>query len=150
MIIGVPKEIKNNEYRVGIIPVGVETLVRTGHEVIIETKAGVGSGIEDEQYIRAGAKIAPRASDVYYVAQLVIKIKEPMEQEYGMLKAGQILFTYLHLAANRNLTDALIKRKVIAFAYETLQTPNGELPCLIPMSEVAGRMAPQEGARHTS
>lgn len=148
MIIGIPKEIKNNEYRVGIIPVGVETLVRAGHEVIIETKAGIGSGIEDEQYIRVGAKIVQRASDVYYAAQLIIKIKEPLEQEYGMLKAGQMLFTYLHLAASRDLTEALLKRKVIAFAYETLQSPNGELPCLIPMSEVAGRMAPQEGAKY--
>lgn len=148
MIIGVPKEIKNNEYRVGILPVGVETLVRAGHEVIIETKAGIGSGIEDEQYVKAGAKIVARASDVYYASQMIIKIKEPMEQEYGQLKAGQILFTYLHLAASRGLTEALLKRKVIAFAYETLQTPDGELPCLIPMSEVAGRMAPQEGAKY--
>jgi alanine dehydrogenase len=148
MIIGIPKEIKNNEYRVGIIPVGVETLVRAGHEVIIETQAGVGSGIEDEQYIKAGAKIVRRSNDVFERAQMIIKIKEPMESEYDSLREGQILFTYLHLAASRNLTDALIKRKVIAFAYETLQTPNGELPCLIPMSEVAGRMAPQEGAKY--
>jgi alanine dehydrogenase len=148
MIIGVPKEIKNNEYRVGILPVGVETLVRLGHQVIIETQAGIGSGIEDEQYVKAGAKVVGRASDVYYQSQMIVKIKEPLEQEYGHLKAGQILFTYLHLAASRSLTEALIKRKVIAFAYETLQTPDGELPCLTPMSEVAGRMAPQEGAKY--
>lgn len=148
MILGIPKEIKNNEYRVGIIPVGVESLVRAGHEVIIETHSGVGSGIEDEQYISAGAKIVPGAKDVYARAEMIIKIKEPQEQEYELLREGQILFTYLHLAASRSLTEALLKRKVIAFAYETLQTPNGELPCLTPMSEVAGRMAPQEGAKY--
>lgn len=148
MIIGVPKEVKNNEYRVALQPVGVESLVRAGHQVIIETQAGVGSGIEDEQFVRAGAKVVSRASDVYYQSQMIVKIKEPLEQEYGHLKAGQILFTYLHLAASRTLTEALIKRKVIAFAYETLQTRDGELPCLTPMSEVAGRMAPQEGAKY--
>ncbi len=148
MIIGVPKEIKNNEYRVALQPVGVESLVRAGHQVIIETQAGVGSGIEDEQFVRAGAKVVSRASDVFYQSQMIVKIKEPLEQEYGHLKAGQILFTYLHLAASRTLTEALIKRKVIAFAYETLQTRDGELPCLTPMSEVAGRMAPQEGAKY--
>ncbi len=148
MIIGIPKEVKNNEYRVGILPVGVETLVRAGHEVIIETQAGIGSGIEDEQYIAAGAKIVRRAHDVYNRAAMIVKIKEPMEGEYELLGEGQILFTYLHLAANRSLTEALLKRKVIAFAYETLQTSNGELPCLTPMSEVAGRMAVHEGAKY--
>lgn len=148
MIIGVPKEVKNNEYRIGILPVGVESLVKAGHEVVIESRAGCGSGIEDEAYIKAGAKIVRRAHEVFERAQMIVKIKEPMESEYELLREGHILFTYLHLAASRELTDALIRRKVIAFAYETLQTPDGELPCLTPMSEVAGRMAPQEGAKY--
>ncbi len=148
MIIGVPKEIKNNEYRVGLLPVGVETLLKAGHQVYIETMAGVGSGIEDEQYIKAGAKIVRRAQDVFERAEMIVKIKEPLEDECELLREGQILFTYLHLAANRTLTENLIKHKVIAFAYETLQTHDGELSCLTPMSEVAGRMAPQEGAKY--
>jgi alanine dehydrogenase len=148
MIIGVPKEIKNNEHRVGILPFGVESLVRSGHEVVIETQAGVGSGIEDEQYIKAGGKIVRRANEVYARAEMIIKIKEPLEVEYELLRPGQILFTYLHLAASRTLTEALLKQKVIAFAYETLQTQEGELPCLTPMSEVAGRMAVHEGAKY--
>ncbi|MBL8014114.1 MAG: alanine dehydrogenase [Candidatus Omnitrophica bacterium] len=148
MIIGIPKEIKNNEYRVGILPVGVEALLRAGHQVCIETLAGVGSGIEDEQYIKAGAKIVRGARQVYEQSELIVKIKEPMESEYELLRQGQILFTYLHLAASKTLTEALLNRKVTAFAYETLQTPAGELPCLTPMSEVAGRMAPQEGAKY--
>lgn len=148
MIIGVPKEIKNNEYRVGLLPVGVETLLSAGHQVYVETQAGTGSGIEDGQYLKAGAKIVPRAADVFEQAEMVVKIKEPMEPEYELLREGQILFTYLHLAASKTLTEALLKKKVIAFAYETLQTPSGELPCLTPMSEVAGRMAPQEGAKY--
>jgi alanine dehydrogenase len=148
MIIGIPKEVKNNEYRVGLLPVGVEVLTRAGHKVLIETKAGVGSGLEDKEYKAAGATIVKRASEVYAKADMIVKIKEPQESEFKMLRPGQVLFTYLHLAASRRLTTELLKRKITAFAYETLQTPDGELPCLTPMSEVAGRMAVQEGAKY--
>jgi alanine dehydrogenase len=148
MIIGIPKEIKNNEYRVGILPAGVEVLVRAGHKVLVESKAGVGSGLSDSDYKAAGAAIVKRAQEVFAKADMIVKIKEPQESELKLLRPGQILFTYLHLAASRKLTLGLLKRKVIAFAYETLQTPTGELPCLTPMSEVAGRMAVQEGAKY--
>lgn len=148
MIIGVPKETKNNEYRVSLVPVGVETLVKNGHKVFIERNAGGGSGITDEEYKEAGAKILNSAEEVFDRAQMVVKIKEPLVPEYPMLKDGQIVFTYFHFAADRRLTEAMLKKKIIAFAYETLQIESGELPCLTPMSEVAGRMSVHEGAKY--
>jgi alanine dehydrogenase len=148
MIIGVPKEIKNNEYRVGLLPVGVEMLIRSGHRVCVEQGAGAGSGIENKDYAAAGAAVLDRASEIYAAAELIVKIKEPQESEYGCLRQGQIIFTYFHFAASRELTQEMLKRKIVAFAYETLQLENGELPCLTPMSEVAGRMSVQEGAKY--
>ena len=148
MIIGIPKETKNNEYRVGILPVGVETLVKNGHEVFIERDAGVGSGITDEEYKEAGAQILNSAEEIFARAEMIVKIKAPLPQEYPFLKEGQIVFTYFHFAADRRLTEAMLKKKIIAFAYETLQSENGELPCLTPMSEVAGRMSVHEGAKY--
>src|SRR4030043_1561767 len=148
MVIGVPKEIKPEENRIAIVPGGVETLVHKGHKVIIEKGAGLGSGFDDEEYIRAGAQIFDRHEDVFDNAELVLKVKEPLPEEYGLLKAGQILFTYLHLAASEELTRNLQERKIIGIAYETVQSEDGFLPLLAPMSEIAGRMAPQEGAKY--
>ncbi|GAB7389048.1 alanine dehydrogenase [Bacillaceae bacterium] len=147
MIIGVPKEIKNNEYRVGITPAGVETLVKAGHKVIIETQAGQGSGFADEDYKAAGATILPSAADVWAQADIIVKVKEPLPSEYDYFRNGMILFTYLHLAAAPELTRALMDKGVIAIAYETIQLEDGSLPLLTPMSEVAGRMAVQIGAQ---
>jgi len=147
MIIGVPKEIKNNENRVAITPAGVKILSSKGHRVLIEEKAGLGSGINDKDYIDAGAEIVPRAEDVFEGADMIMKVKEPLPEEYDYLKEGQVLFTYLHLAAEERLTRALMEKKVVAIAYETVQLDNGSLPLLTPMSEVAGRLAIQEGAR---
>lgn len=146
MIIGVPQEIKNNENRVGITPAGVKALVNAGHEVFVEKDAGLGSGISDEDFIAAGAKIAQSAADVYSNAEMIIKVKEPLEAEYNLLKEGQIVYTYLHLAAEKELTRVLIQKKIVAIAYETVQLPSGQLPLLTPMSEVAGRMSVQIGA----
>ncbi len=148
MIIGVPKEIKNNEYRVALLPVGVEMLTHAGHKVLIEKGAGLGSGISDENYRIAGAQIYSSAVDVYKDAEMIVKIKEPLPEEYQYLKPAQIVFTYFHFAASRELTETMLKRQIIAFAYETLQDENGDLPCLIPMSEVAGRMSVHEGAKY--
>ena len=148
MIIGVPKEIKNSEFRVALPPVGVEMLAKGGHEVFFETNAGLGSGMTDEQYKSAGAKIVNHPNDIYGPADLIVKIKEPLLQEYNLLKEGQTVFTYFHFAASKELTLAMLDKKIIALAYETLQTENGELPCLTPMSEVAGRMAVHEGAKY--
>jgi alanine dehydrogenase len=148
MIIGVPKEIKNNECRVGLLPVGVEALVRAGHQVIVEHNAGLASGITDVDYETQGAEIVERPQDVFAQAQMIVKIKEPLETEYQYLKKDQIVFTYFHFAASRQLTEAMLEAKITALAYETLQTEKGELPCLTPMSEVAGRMAVHEGAKY--
>lgn len=148
MIIGVPKEIKNNEFRVALLPVGVELLMQAGHQVLIEKGAGTGSGIADQEFSHAGARIVSSSKEVYSQAEMIVKIKEPLPEEYSFLKAGQIIFTFFHFAASRELTEAMLKRKIIAFAYETLQLENGELPCLTPMSEVAGRMAVHEGAKY--
>lgn len=147
MIIGIPKEIKNNEFRVAILPVGVELLVKAGHKVIIEQHAGIGSGISDAEYRTSGAQIVKDAASVYSEAQMIVKIKEPLAAEYDLLRAGQIVFTYFHFAASRELTEIMLKKKVVAFAYETLQRENGDLPCLTPMSEIAGRMAVHQGAK---
>ncbi|NSW89081.1 MAG: alanine dehydrogenase [Firmicutes bacterium] len=146
MIIGVPKELKNNENRVAITPAGVNELVRAGHKVIIEKSAGVGSGIEDDEYKRAGAVILENNTEVYSEADIILKVKAPLESEYDLLKEGQTLFAYLHLAPNPALTRTLIKKKIIGIAYETVQLANGFLPLLAPMSEVAGRMSVQVGA----
>jgi len=147
MIIGVPKEIKNNENRVAITPAGVEALVSAGHKVVIENNAGLGSGITNEEYEKAGAEILPTPADVFAAADMIMKVKEPLPPEYPLFKEGQILFTYLHLAPEPELTRALMEKKVVGIAYETIQLPNGSLPLLTPMSEVAGRMAVQIGAR---
>jgi len=148
LIIGVPKEIKPEENRIAIVPGGVETLVHKGHKVIIERSAGLGSGFSDEEYIKAGAQISDRHEDIFTEADLVLKVKEPLPEEYGLLRAGQIVFTYFHLAASEELTRNLQKRKIVGIAYETVQTDDGFLPLLAPMSEIAGRMAPQEGAKY--
>lgn len=145
MIIGIPKEIKNRENRVGMIPAGVRSLVGNGHKVLVQKGAGLGSGYSDSAYENVGAKIVSDAAEAWG-ADLVIKVKEPLSSEFSFLRSGQILFTYLHLAAERSLTDELLERKVTAIAYETIQEPNGSLPLLRPMSEVAGRMAVQIGA----
>ncbi len=148
MRIGVPRELKNHEYRVAITPSGVHELVRHGHEVLIEHEAGVGSSISDEDYVAAGATIAPSAADVWGTGDLILKVKEPVPEEYGLLRADQVLFTYLHLAASRECTDALLASGTTAIAYETVQLADGSLPLLYPMSEVAGRLAPLAGAYH--
>ena len=144
--IGVPKEVKNHEYRVAITPIGVHELVAHGHEVVVEQGAGLGSSIPDEEYVAAGARLLPDADEVWGSADLVLKVKEPVAEEYHRLREGLTLFTYLHLAADKPLTQELLDRKVTAIAYETVQTPRGALPLLYPMSEVAGCLAPQVGA----
>jgi alanine dehydrogenase len=144
--VGVPKEVKNHEYRVAITPVGVHELVSHGHEVVVEKNAGVGSSIPDAEYVAAGARIIDSADDVWADAEMVLKVKEPVAEEYHRMREGQVLFTYLHLAADRPLTEELVKRQVTAIAYETVQLPSGGLPLLYPMSEVAGCLAPQVGA----
>ena len=146
MKVGIPREIKNHEYRVAITPAGVHELVRGGHEVFIEEGAGVGSSIPDEDFITAGAKTLATADDVWETGDLILKVKEPVAEEYHRMRKGQVLFTYLHLAASRACTDALMEQGVTSVAYETVQLPDGSLPLLAPMSEVAGRMAPQVGA----
>ncbi|HEX2177340.1 MAG TPA: alanine dehydrogenase [Nocardioidaceae bacterium] len=148
MRIGVPKEVKNHEYRVAITPAGVHELTAHGHEVYVEASAGAGSSIADEQFTAAGAQILPDADAVWSTGELVLKVKEPVASEYDRMQEGQVLFTYLHLAASRECTDALLERKVTGIAYETVQMPDGRLPLLAPMSEVAGRLAPQAGAYH--
>jgi len=147
MIIGVPKEIKNNENRVALTPAGVVAFRKAGHEVVIEDKAGVGSGISNEEYIAAGAQILATSAEVYASAEMIMKVKEPLASEYGLFKDGQLLFTYLHLAPEPELTEALLKKRVVGIAYETVQPADGSLPLLIPMSEVAGRMSIQIGAQ---
>ena len=148
MQVGVPREIKNHEYRVAITPAGVHELGRHGHDVFIERGAGVGSSIPDEDYIAAGAKILDSADAVWAAGDLILKVKEPIADEYHRMRPGQTLFTYLHLAASRECTRALVDAGVTAIAYETVQLPDGSLPLLAPMSEVAGRLAPQVGAYH--
>ncbi|RYU11133.1 alanine dehydrogenase, partial [Nocardioides iriomotensis] len=146
MKVGVPKEVKNHEYRVALTPVGVHELVQHGHEVVIEAGAGSGSQIPDEEYVAAGATMLGSADDVWGSADMVLKVKEPVAEEYHRMREGQTLFTYLHLAADQPLTEELMKRQVTGIAYETVQLPSGGLPLLYPMSEVAGCLAPQVGA----
>jgi alanine dehydrogenase len=146
MRVGVPREVKNREYRVALTPAGVTELVRAGHEVLVERGAGEGSSIPDADFQAAGARIVAEADDVWADADLLLKVKEPVAEEYDRLRRGQTLFTYLHLAASKECTDALVASGTTAIAYETVQTTDGALPLLAPMSEVAGRMAPQVGA----
>jgi alanine dehydrogenase len=146
MRIGVPREVKNDEYRVAMLPVGVEELVLDGHEVLIEAGAGLGSGLTDEEYSASGAMIVATADKVWSESDLIVKVKEPQVSEYARLRAGQILFTYFHFAASRSLTDAVLNSRSTAIAYETIRDAKGSLPLLTPMSEVAGRMSIQKGA----
>jgi alanine dehydrogenase len=148
MIVGVPKEIKKEEYRVGIVPGGVRILVGNGHRVLIERGAGEGAGITDGEYAAAGASLVPSAAEVYGEAELVMKVKEPLPPEYDLLKPGLVMYTYLHLAPAPELTAMLLKKDVIGIAYETIQLADGTLPLLVPMSEIAGRMAVQVGAHY--
>ena len=147
MIIGVPKEIKNNENRVAVTPAGVREMVARGHEVYVQTTAGNGSGFSDDEYRAAGAKMLPTIEDVYAIAEMIVKVKEPIRPEYGLIRKGQLLFTYFHFACDRALTDAMIKSGAVCIAYETVRLADGSLPRLIPISEVAGRMSVQERAR---
>ncbi|UKL05080.1 alanine dehydrogenase [Streptomyces sp. NBU3104] len=148
MKVGIPSEVKNNEFRVAITPAGVHELVRHGHEVYVQQGAGLGSSITDAEYVAAGGAILPTADEVWAIADLLLKVKEPIEEEYHRLRKDQTLFTYLHLAASRPCTDALIASGATAIAYETVETADRRLPLLAPMSEVAGRLAPQVGAYH--
>jgi alanine dehydrogenase len=148
MLIGVPKEIKTNENRVALVPAGAETFVNTGHTVLVETGAGEGSGFTDEMYQRVGARIAPEAASVWGEAEMIMKVKEPIEREWKHMREGQVIFTYFHFAADEALTKAHIDSGAVCIAYETVELPNRELPLLTPMSEVAGRMSVQEGAKY--
>ena len=148
MIIGVPKEIKNNENRIALTPAGAAELVNRGHEVYVQATGGNGSGFPDEDYVGAGAKILPTIEDVYAIAEMIIKVKEPIKSEYKLIKKGQILYTYFHFASGEELTMAMIENKSICLAYETVELDDRSLPLLIPMSEVAGRMSIQEGAKY--
>ena len=148
MIVGVPKEIKRDEYRVGLLPVGADELTRAGHRVLVEAGAGLGSGLADQDYAKHGAELVGSAEELYGRAELVVKVKEPQPGEISLLRRGQIVFTYFHLAADRQLTESLLATGCIAVAYETLRDDHGRLPLLTPMSEVAGRMSIQEGAKY--
>ena len=146
MLIGIPKEIMSNENRVSITPAGANELILSGHKILIEKNAGAGSGFEDAEYERVGAKIADTAKEIFDTSDLIVKVKEPIGEEHNMLRDGQAVFTYFHLAPNPELTKVLLDKKITAIAYETVQLPNGQLPLLTPMSEVAGRMSVQIGA----
>jgi alanine dehydrogenase len=148
MIIGVPKEIKNNENRVALTPAGTQELVKRGHTVYLQRDAGIGSGFSNDEYAGAGAKIMDTAEDVFRLAEMIIKVKEPVEQEFPLMRQGQLVFTYFHFASYEPLAKAMIKSGAICLAYETVEREDGSLPLLIPMSEVAGRMAIQEGAKY--
>jgi len=148
MIIGVPKEIKNNENRIALTPAGAAELVKRGHDVYVQAGGGNGSGFPDEDYVLAGAKMLPTIEDVYAIAEMIIKVKEPIEPEYKLIKKGQILYTYFHFASGEVLTNAMIENGSICLAYETVELPDRSLPLLVPMSEVAGRMSVQEGAKY--
>ncbi len=148
MIVGVPKEIKNKENRVGMVIAGVRALANAGHKVLIQHNAGVGAGISDEEYRKAGATVLESAKEIYDKSDMIVKVKEPLPEEYPLLRENQILYTYLHLAADERLTKALMERKIVGIAYETIQPADGSLPLLAPMSAVAGRMATQIGATY--
>ena len=148
MIVGVPKEVKRDEYRVGLLPVGAEELTKAGHRVLVEQQAGMGSGIGDAEYRASGAEIVASAAEIWSGASLIVKVKEPQQEEFPLIQAGQTLFTYFHFAASRELTDAMLASGATCVAYETLRDSRGQLPLLTPMSEVAGRMSIQEGAKY--
>ena len=148
MIIGVPKEIKNNEYRVAVVPSGVKAFVRNGHTVLVQKGAGIGSGIMDKEYEEVGGKIIDTAKKVWDKAEMIIKVKEPLKEEYQLIQERHIFFTYFHFASSEQLTKAMIKRRAVCIAYETIETSDRRLPLLTPMSEVAGRMSIQEGAKY--
>ena len=148
MIIGIPKEIKNNEFRVSITPYGVKELINNNHTVFIEKNAGYNSSFTDEDYIKSGGKILNTNKEIFKISDMILKVKEPIKEEYNLIKKDQIVFTYFHFASYRPLLNAMINNKCICIAYETFQKKNGSLPLLVPMSEVAGRMATQEGAKY--
>jgi alanine dehydrogenase len=148
MIIGVPKEIKQSENRVALTPAGVMEFVSRGHQVYVQTNAGEGSGFPNDEYETAGAKILPTIEDVYAIAEMIIKVKEPIEKEYSLIKPNQLLFTYFHFASYEPLTKAMIASNAVCLAYETVESSDRSLPLLVPMSEVAGRMAIQQGAKY--
>ena len=148
MIVGIPSEVKTDEYRVSMLPVGVEELVNRGHQVGVQSGAGLGSGLADHDYLKAGAEMVASGSDVFQRADLIVKVKEPQPSEYSLVRPGQLLFTYFHFAASRELTDAMVNSGASCFAYETLRDQQGRLPLLTPMSEVAGRMSIQQGAKY--
>ena len=148
MRVGVPKEIKSDEYRVAMMPVGAELLVKAGHEVFVETQAGAGSGFSDDDYTSAGATMLPTGAEVFAKAEMIIKVKEPQQAEIGRFRPGQIVFTYFHFAASKELTQACLESGIVAIAYETIKDRKGTLPCLTPMSEIAGKMSIQEGAKY--
>ena len=148
MIIGVPKEIKEGEYRVSVVPSDVELLENAGHRVLVQSEAGRGSGIEDSDYEQAGAQILPTSNTIYAEADIIVKVKEPLPQEYSMIRPQQVIFTYFHFAASEELTSAMLESRAICIAYETMEESDGSLPALTPMSEVAGRMAVHEGAKY--
>src|SRR5215211_469133 len=148
MIVGVPREVKSDEYRVALIPVGAEELKRAGHRVLVQTGAGQGSGIADDQYAAVGAEIVPDATTIWKESDLIVKVKEPLPDEWSLMRAGQTVFTYFHFAADERLTRAVMGSGITAVAYETIKDARGTLPLLTPMSEVAGRMSIQEGAKY--
>ena len=148
MVIGIPKEIKNNESRVGMTPAGVLELTHKGHSVFVQTGAGLGSGFSDDDYRKVGARILDTIGQVYAMSEMIVKVKEPIRQEYDMVQKGQVIFTYFHFASSERLTQAMVDSKAICIAYETVEDPDGSLPLLTPMSEVAGRMAIQQGAKY--
>ena len=147
MIIGIPKEIKESEHRVGMTPSGVQTLIQNGHDVYVQNSAGQGSGHSDEDYLNVGASILKTIEEVYEISEMIIKVKEPLKKEYSLIKEGQIIYTYFHFASSLELTKAMIDSKSVCIAYETVENSDGSLPLLTPMSEVAGRMAAQQGAK---
>jgi len=146
--VGVPKEIKSDEYRVGMMPVGAEALTKSGHEVFVETQAGIGSGFTDDDYTKVGAKIVPTAKEVFDRTDMLVKVKEPQPAEISMFRPGQIVFTYFHFAASPEMSQACLESEIVAIAYETIRDRQGRLPCLTPMSEIAGKMSIQEGAKY--
>lgn len=148
MLIGVPREIKSDEYRVALTPAGAEDLVRAGHQIVVEAGAGLGSGFTDDFYENAGARVVDTAQEVWATAEMILKVKEPIKPEWPLMRSGQVLFTYFHFAASEELTRAVMESGAVAIAYETVELDSGELPLLTPMSEVAGRMAVQEGAKY--
>jgi alanine dehydrogenase len=148
MIVGVPKEIKNNEFRVGLTPSGVNSFINNGHKVLIQKGAGIGSGFKDSDYVDAGALLKDKIDDIYLNSEMIIKVKEPLESEYSLIKENQIVYTFFHFASSEKLTKAMVKSKSVCIAYETVQNKDLSLPLLTPMSEVAGRMATQQGAKY--